>query len=100
MTDRHADLLKKLESAMTESNGDLDGATRRDLLAGKPIAGKLGSFAIKVAENAGKITDAHVKALIDAGCSEDSIFECVLAAATGAGIERLNAGLALLRGKR
>jgi len=100
MMDRHADLLKKLEEAIAESKGELDNAIRRDLLAAKPIAGKLGSFAIKIAQNATSITDAHVKALIDAGCSEDSIFECVLAAATGAGVERLNAGLAVLRGKR
>lgn len=99
MMDRYADTLKKLELAISESQGDLDNATRRDLLAGKPIAGKLGSFAIKVAQNATSITDAHVQALIDAGCSEDSIFECVLAAATGAGLERLRAGLAILRGK-
>jgi alkylhydroperoxidase/carboxymuconolactone decarboxylase family protein YurZ len=97
--DRHADPLKKLEKAIAETKGELDTTTRRDLLAGKPIAGKLGSFAIKVAQNATTITDAHIKALIDAGCTEDEIFECVLAAATGAGIERLHAGLALLRGK-
>lgn len=96
--DRHADLLKKLEKAMAEKEGGLDTSTRRDLLAGKPIAGKLGSFAIKVAQNATTITDAHVHALIEAGCTEDEIFECILTAATGAGIERLRAGLALLRG--
>jgi len=84
---------------MAETKGALDSATRRDLLAGKPIAGKLGSFAIKVAQNATTITDAHVQALIDAGCTEDEIFECILSAATGAGIERLRAGLAALRGK-
>jgi alkylhydroperoxidase/carboxymuconolactone decarboxylase family protein YurZ len=99
MRDKHADLLKRLEIAISESQGDLDTTTRRELLAGKPIAGKLGSFAIKVAQNATTITDAHVQALIDSGCSEDSIFECVLAAATGAGLERLHAGLAVLRGK-
>src|SRR5678816_1454401 len=99
MTHRYAETLKKLEIAISESDGDLDTATRRDLLAGKPIAGKLGSFAIKVAENATTITDAHVQSLIDSGCSEDSIFECVLAAATGAGLERLRAGLAVLKAK-
>jgi len=97
--DRHADLLKKLEKAIAETKGELDATTRRDLLAGKPIAGKLGSFAIKVAQNATTITEAHVRALLDAGCTEDEVFECVLAAATGAGIERLRVGLALLRGK-
>ena len=99
MMDRHADLLKKLEKAIAETKGELDATTRRDLLAGKPIAGKLGSFAIKVAQNATTITEAHVRALLDAGCTEDEVFECVLAAATGAGIERLRVGLALLRGK-
>ena len=96
MIDRHADLLKRLETAIADGKAKLDAATRRDLLAGKPIAGKLGSFAIKVAQNATTITDAHVRALLEAGCTEDEVFECVLAAATGAGIERLRAGLALL----
>jgi alkylhydroperoxidase family enzyme len=82
-----------------KADGSLDANLRADLLAGKPVTGTLGSFAIKVAHNPTSITDEHIRALLRAGYSEDQIFECVVAAAVGAGLERLNAGLALLEKK-
>ena len=50
----------------------------------------------KVWRNAPTVTDADVEALKAAGLSEDEIFEQTVAAAVGAGLERLDAGLAAL----
>ncbi|MGH7435441.1 MAG: carboxymuconolactone decarboxylase family protein [Polyangiaceae bacterium] len=81
---------------MTQSKGELDASIRTALVAAKPVSGTLGAFAIKVQENSASITDAHIAALKAAGCSDEQIFECIIAAAVGAGMVRLEAGLALL----
>ncbi len=44
-----------------------------------------------------KVTDADVEELKRAGFSEDEIFEHTVAAAVAAGLERLEAGLRVLR---
>ncbi len=53
-----------------------------------------------VARHAYKTTDAHVAALKQAGYSEDAIFELTLSAALGAGMARLERGLAALKGEQ
>ncbi|HEX6681741.1 MAG TPA: hypothetical protein VF062_03060 [Candidatus Limnocylindrales bacterium] len=35
------------------------------------------------------VTDQMIQALLDAGHTEDDIFECIVAAAVGAGVERV-----------
>jgi hypothetical protein len=91
MADRFALLLRALVDAIGKSTGVLDPKLRQDLLAGKPIAGALGSFAIKVTHNASSITDEHVAALRKQGVEEEAIFEAIIAAGVGAGLERLRA---------
>lgn len=58
---------------------------------------ELASYLEKVRLHAYKVTDADVQQLKDAGFSEDEIFEETVAAAVGAGLARLEAGLATLR---
>jgi alkylhydroperoxidase family enzyme len=50
----------------------------------------------KVRKNAYRVTDEDIQALKDAGYSEDVIFEQTVSVAVAAGLERLNAGLAVL----
>ena len=50
----------------------------------------------KVRNAAYTVTDADVQALKDAGYSDDEIFEQTVAAAVGAGLHRLEKGLACL----
>jgi alkylhydroperoxidase family enzyme len=71
----------------------LRGATRPDRVAPVEIAGYLE----KVRRNAYEVTDGDVERLKAAGFSEDEIFEHTVSAATAAGLERLDAGLATLR---
>ena len=51
----------------------------------------------KVALYAYKITDEDVARLEDAGYSEDAVFEITLCAGIGAGLARMEKGLALLK---
>ena len=51
----------------------------------------------KVRRHAYRVTDADVERLKAAGHGEDEIFELTVAAAVGAGLERLDAALATLR---
>ena len=53
----------------------------------------------KVALHAYKVTDRDIEELKQAGYSEDAIFEITLSAALGAGMSRLERGLAALRGE-
>jgi alkylhydroperoxidase family enzyme len=50
----------------------------------------------KVRINAYEVTDEDIRALKDAGYSEDVIFEQTVSVAVAAGLERLEAGLEVL----
>ncbi len=52
----------------------------------------------QIAQHAYEVTDADVEALKQAGYSEQAIFEITASAALGAGLSRLERGLAALRG--
>ena len=64
-------------------------AAKPDRAAPPELAGYLD----KVRTGAFRVTDADVEALKDAGFSDDEIFEQTVAAAVGAGLARLDAGL-------
>jgi alkylhydroperoxidase family enzyme len=89
-------LVEKMVDAVGTGEGALDPQIRADLLAGKRVSGPLGTLALQVTKNARSITDEDVAALLTAGFTEDQVFECIVAAACGAGLARLRAGLALL----
>src|SRR5215472_16434265 len=68
-----------------------------DERAGK-LPTELVTYVTKVARHAYKTTDEDIKALRQAGYSEDAIFEITLSAALGAGMARLERGLSLVNG--
>jgi alkylhydroperoxidase/carboxymuconolactone decarboxylase family protein YurZ len=96
---RHAHYLADLTKAIADGEGKLDPSLRRKLLEGNAPSSALSTFAVKVQENPASITDAHIAALLAKGLGEDEIFECVVAAAVGAGVERLRRVLDLLGSK-
>jgi alkylhydroperoxidase/carboxymuconolactone decarboxylase family protein YurZ len=96
---RHARQLAELTKAIADGEGKLDADLRKKFLDGKAPSSALASFAVKVQENATSITDAHIESLLNAGYSEDQIFECVIASAVGAGVVRVRRVLDLLGGK-
>jgi alkylhydroperoxidase family enzyme len=63
----------------------------------RPIPAKAAAYAAPVRRHAYRVTDAQVEALRAAELSEDDIFELTVAAAVGAGLERLAAGLRTLQ---
>jgi alkylhydroperoxidase family enzyme len=96
-----ARLQKALESLLG-SPGETDPALRRALLqrartgtgeAPEPLL----AFADKIAGQPWTVTDEDFLRLRAAGYSEDQIFEVVLAAALGAGLQRFDAGLRALK---
>ncbi len=62
----------------------------------RPAPPEFATYLDKVRNGAYKVTDADVQALKDAGYSDDEIFEQTVAAAVGAGLHRLERGLACL----
>jgi hypothetical protein len=62
----------------------------------RPAPPEFAAYLEKVRNAAYTVTDADVQALKDAGYSDDEIFEQTVAAAVGAGLHRLEKGLACL----
>lgn len=53
-------------------------------------------FVDKIVRHAHKVVERDLAELVDAGYSEDALFEVILSTATGAGMARLHKGLAAL----
>jgi hypothetical protein len=63
------------------------------------IPEEIAAFADKVATAAWRLTDEDVEALLEAGYTQDDVFEITVSAAMGASHGRLERGLAALRGE-
>lgn len=59
---------------------------------------ELAAYVDKIALHAYKVTDEDIQTLREAGHSEDAIFEMTLSAALGAGMARLERGIAAMKG--
>jgi hypothetical protein len=106
MDDERVRVLRAVPGALLAADGDLDPALRRAAFErGGGRAGDadlpepLGRFVDKVTTEAYKVVDKDVEDLRVAGYSEDAILEAVLATAMGAGLSRLEIGLAALSGQ-
>jgi hypothetical protein len=108
---RHMELVERLRQSVLEGRGKTDPALRQAVAArtgelggGSPAVGKLPENLRKHVDMIGlhayRITDEDVDALRQAGYSDDEIFEVCVSAALGAGLARLERGLAALRGGR
>jgi alkylhydroperoxidase family enzyme len=72
---------------------ELIGRLREAAQPDRPAPAGFRAYRDKVRGEAYTVTDADVRALKDAGHSEEEIFEQTVSAATAAGLERLEAGL-------
>jgi len=111
--ERHMPLVRDLVKSVLTTPGDTDLALRRAVearsaeLGGRPdpagergeIPEALRAYVDKVARHAYKVTERDIDELKRAGYSEDAIFEITLSAALGAGMSRIERGLAALRGE-
>lgn len=110
MDDRYETAIRSLLRAVLDGPGVTATGTRKAIEASSATAaGRSGSPAAevpavlepyleKMARHAYKVTDQDIQALEEAGYSEDAIFEITVSAALGAGMGRLERGLAALQG--
>lgn len=109
---RHANLAERLRASVLQGRGETRPELRQAAvaraaeLAGDPAAPpapalpeNLRDYVDAVSLHAHRITDEDVQALRRAGYSEDAVFEVSLSVAVGAGLARLERGLAALRGE-
>lgn len=106
---RHERLIGRLVDGILEGQGKADPVLRRSVesraasLSGRPTAGQgelpetIRAYVDKVALHAYKLTDDDINALLTEGYSEDAVLEITVSAALGAGLARLECGLAALR---
>jgi alkylhydroperoxidase family enzyme len=112
MNQQHNANARRLVEAVLTSPGETNPALRRAVesytaeLGGRPdepadkLPAELVEYVTKVALHAYKTTGEDTEALRQAGYSEDAIFEITLSAALGAGMARLERGLAVLKGDK
>jgi hypothetical protein len=94
---RHAAEVAALLQAALESPAVTDPATRAAVCQGESLPPPLGEYAAKVRDESYRISDEEVQALLAAGYSADAVFEVTVAAALGASMRQLAAGLRELR---
>jgi alkylhydroperoxidase family enzyme len=97
-TDRHAAALEALRRAVFESPGATEPAVRVAAGSGGQLPDPIASYAAIVRDRSYRITDTDLARLTAAGLSDDAIFEITIAAAVGAAMQRLDAGMRAVHG--
>jgi hypothetical protein len=97
-TDRHAAAVEALRRAVFESPGSSEPAVRAAAGTGGELPDPVSSYATLVRDQSYRITDSDLARLSAAGLSDDDIFEVTVAAAVGAALQRLDAGMRAVRG--
>ena len=90
-------LRQAVEARAAALSGRVGAAGEGDTGGGLPD--DLAAFADRVAGGAWRVTPEEVEALLEAGYSEEEVFEVTVSAALGAGCGRLERGLAAVRGE-
>jgi|ERR1051326_5130806 alkylhydroperoxidase family enzyme len=96
-------LVEKVINSLLGSPGETATSLRRAVFErvrtgnGEAPEG-LAALVEKIADQPWTVTDDDIVRAREAGYSEDQIYELVLAAAAGAGVRRLDAGLRALEG--
>ncbi|HXF96067.1 MAG TPA: hypothetical protein VNI61_08175 [Gemmatimonadales bacterium] len=98
MSERYASFVRRVRETVLGRPAVTEPGLRQAVAVGTPPP-DLGPFVAKVARRAYDVTQQDVDALRRAGYSEDAIFEIIASAALGAGLARLERGLAALRGE-
>lgn len=88
--------MTRLVEAILDGEGATSVEARRAAFAGHAEDPAVEHYVDVVRRHAYRMTDEDVERLRDAGLDDDTIFELTVAAALGAGGERLRVGLSLL----
>lgn len=107
---RYTEQTRILRDAVLSSLGETDPIVRQAIevqaaklsghvsLLTTQLPSEVEHYVTKVALHAYKVTNEDIETLIEAGYSENAIFELTLSAALGAGMARLDIGLNALKG--
>ena len=87
----------ELCQAVLMSGGVTTPEIRRAAFDGTEVADPWTGYIANVRDASYRITDADIKDLLAAGCSEDAVLEMTLAAALGAASHRLDVSLRALK---
>lgn len=110
MDSRYAEHIRALSESILNSPGETTFQLRNVVrIASARLSGRVGSegevlpqslenYVRKVALFAYRITDEDIEDMHAAGYSDEAIFELTISAALGAGMTRMNIGLAALKG--
>jgi len=110
MSDKYQKLMAQLIKAVFNGKGVTDRSLRISIKAAvapgndqietsdTPIPPPLRPYLNKVSRYAYKVTDHDIETLKTQGYSEEAIFELTVSTAVGAGLGRLNQGVAALNG--
>src|SRR5690349_14046854 len=112
MPERHSQNLQAIVEAILNTPGATDSTTRQAIFAqvaalgGQPasqapeVPAPLAALVERIARHAPEITDEEIAAVLQAGFSEDALFEITISAAVGAGYARWQRGLSVLKARR
>jgi alkylhydroperoxidase family enzyme len=99
ITDRLGRLVADLRQSVLDSPAETDPATRTSAATGESVPEPWNAYAALVRDASYRVRDTDVDRLRTAGHSEDEIFEVTVAAAVGAALRSLDAGLRAVRGE-
>jgi hypothetical protein len=94
---RYSRFVAELRQTVFEGPGQVDPALRQSAATGEALSGPWSSYTDKVRNEPWTVADSDIDDLRSAGHSEDEIFEMTVAAALGASLRMLDAGLKALR---
>jgi hypothetical protein len=97
-TDRHAAAVEALRRAVFESPGSTEPAVRAAAGTGSELPDPVGSYASLVRDQSYTSLTPTWLGSARPGLSDDDMFEVTVAAAVGAALRRLDAGIRAVRG--
>jgi AhpD family alkylhydroperoxidase len=92
-------IVTELRDSVLDAPARTTPAIRRAAATGSPVDEPWMSYAATVRDDSRLVTDADIASLTGAGHTEDEIFEVTVAAALGAALRSLDAGLDAMRHK-
>ncbi len=93
---KYSRLISDLRKAVFDGPGRTDPAMRQSAATGEALTEPWLSYTAKIRDEPWGVTDSDIENLRAAGHSEDEIFEMTVAAAVGASLRTLDAGLLAL----
>jgi len=96
MSQRAHGLRAALEDRVRTGDGHTSAEARQAAFDARPHDPRVDALVARVARHAWTVTDADVRGPLEAGLTEDEVFELVVCAAIGQATRQLEAGLAAL----